>query len=349
MAAAAAAGGDVHVMFSLMMRDVRGGARCLTSGKVAAAFGRKGDACGYECFVSREHFVEFFKSGDHFAIRCECDLTVFPAGSRPELGASRRGVVVTLSSHSSPSGEKAPPPTPAPVNPSVGRPAPPRSSDGPRGQPPPEPPVLRARAPPLSGLHARIDLGRLLATKEGADVEFEVGGKIFAAHKSVLAARSAVFKEEFFGPTKEKDTSYVRISDMHPESFEALLNFMYTDSLPEMTMNSLKDGAVLAEDLLIAAGQYNLKDLKSLTENKLCSHVGVSTVLLMLAIAEQYQCCKLKKMCLGFISSRANAWAIMSTNDIENLARSSPSAVKDVIVEILDTRMARSKRLIKAF
>ena len=352
-AAAAAAGDDVHVVFILMMRDVGGGARYLTSGKVAAAFGRKGDACGYERFVSREHFVEFFKSGDRFAIRCECDLTVFPAGSRPELGASRRGVVVTLSSHSSPSGEKAPPPTPAPVNPSVGRPAPPPSSaspapsDGPRGQPPPEPPVLRARAPPLSGLHA--DLGRLLATKEGADVEFEVGGKIFAAHKSVLAARSAVFKEEFFGPTKEKDTSYVRISDMHPESFEALLHFMYTDSLPEMTMNSLKDGAVLAEDLLIAAGRYNLKDLKSLTENKLCSHVGVSTVLLMLAIAEQYQCCKLKKMCLGFIGSRANAWAIMATNDIENLARSSPSAVKDVIVEILETRMARSKRLIKAF
>ncbi|XP_039793106.1 BTB/POZ and MATH domain-containing protein 1-like [Panicum virgatum] len=188
-AAAAAAGEDVHVMFSLMMRDVGGGARCLTSGKVAAAFGRKGDACGYERFVSREYFVEFLKNGDRFAIRCECD------------------------------------------------------------------------------------------------------------------------------------------------------------SLPEMTMNSLKEGAVLAEDLLIAAGRYNLKDLKSLTENKLCSHVSVSTVLLMLAIAEQYQCCKLKKMCLGFIGSRANAWAIMATNDIENLARSSPSAVKDVIIEILNTRMARSKQM----
>ena len=69
-AAAAAAGDDVHVVFILMMRDVGGGARYLTSGKVAAAFGRKGDACGYERFVSREHFGEFFKSGDRFAIRC---------------------------------------------------------------------------------------------------------------------------------------------------------------------------------------------------------------------------------------------------------------------------------------
>ena len=52
-------------------------------------------------------------------------------------------------------------------------------------------------------------------------------------------------------------------------------------------------------------------------------------------------------MCLRFIGSRANAWAIMATNDIENLARSCPSAVKDVIVEILETRMARSKHYYK--
>ena len=90
-AAGAGAGEDVHVMFSLTMRDVGGARRLLRYGKVAAAFRRKGDACGYERFVSREHFVEFFKSGDRFVIRCECDLTVFPAGSRPELGASRRG------------------------------------------------------------------------------------------------------------------------------------------------------------------------------------------------------------------------------------------------------------------
>ncbi|XP_039793776.1 BTB/POZ domain-containing protein 2-like [Panicum virgatum] len=373
-AAGAGAGEDVHVMFSLMMRDVGGARRLLRYGKVAAAFRRKGDACGYERFVSREHFVDILKC-DRFEIRC--DLTVFPAGSQPEPRACLRGVVITLSSHPSPSGENAPPPPPpAPLNPSVGTPAPPPpSSASPapsvgRAAPPP-PPVRPAgttttrrwaeetaaavgtgtarpggRAP-LSGLPA--DLGRLLATKEGADVEFEViGGKIFAAHKAVLAARSSVFKDEFFGQAKEKGTSFVRISDMHPESFEALLHFMYTDSLPEMTMNSLKEGAVLAEDLLVAAGRYNLKDLKSLTEDKLCSHVGVSTVLLMLAMAEQYQCCKLKKMCLGFIGSRANVWAIMATNDIENLARSSPSSVKDVIMEILDTRMARSMRLIKA-
>jgi speckle-type POZ protein len=207
--------------------------------------------------------------------------------------------------------------------------------------------VTTKTPPPLSGLNA--DLGRLLATKDGADVEFEVLGKVFAAHKCVLAARSLVFKEEFFGPAKEEDTSYVRvIPDMRPEAFEALMHYVYTDTLPpEMAMNSPEQGtAMLAEDLLAAADRYELKHLKLLTEKKMCNHVGVSTVLPMLALAERYQCCKLKKMCLGFVGSCGNTRAVMSTNDLEILARRSPSVVKDVINEILDARDARRRRLI---
>ncbi|OQU88409.1 hypothetical protein SORBI_3002G028201 [Sorghum bicolor] len=209
--------------------------------------------------------------------------------------------------------------------------------------------AARPRAPPLSGLPA--DLGRLLATKEGADVELEVQGKVFAAHKSVLAARSPVFMEELFGPAKEEDTSYVRIMpDMSPEAFEALLHYVYTDTLPPemaMAMASLEEGVVLAEGLLAAADRYELKDLKLLTEQKMCNHVGVSTVLPLLALAEHYQCCKLKKMCLGFISSCGNTrLVVMATNDLEILARSSPSVIKDVITEILDAREERRRRLI---
>ena len=70
----------------------------------------------------------------------------------------------------------------------------------------------------MSGLPA--DLGRLLETKQGADVDFEVCGKVFAAHKLVLAARSSVFMADFFGPAKEKATGggHIRICDMHPDA-----------------------------------------------------------------------------------------------------------------------------------
>ena len=173
-------------------------------------------------------------------------------------------------------------------------------------------------------------------------MEFEVLDKVFAAHKCVLAARSPVFKDKFFGLAKEEETIFVRIPDMRPEAFEALLQYVYTDMLPsEMSMNSSEAGAVLAEDLLAAADRYELKHLKLLTEKKMCSHVGVDTVLPMLGLAERYQCCKLKKMCLGFVGSCGNTRAVMATNDLETLARSSPCVVKDVINEILDERRRR--------
>ncbi|XP_066395739.1 BTB/POZ and MATH domain-containing protein 1-like [Miscanthus floridulus] len=113
-----------------------------------------------------------------------------------------------------------------------------------------------------------------------------------------------------------------------------------------MAINSLEEGVVLAEDLLAAADRYDLKDLKLLTENRLCYHVGVSTVLPMLGLAERYQCCKLKKMCLEFIGSCGNTSAVMATNGLETLARSNPSVIKDVITKILDGTEARRRRLI---
>lgn len=42
--------------------------------------------------------------------------------------------------------------------------------------------------------------GDLLASQVGADVEFEVSGELFLAHKCVLATRSKAFMAEFFGP-----------------------------------------------------------------------------------------------------------------------------------------------------
>ncbi|KAJ1287666.1 hypothetical protein BS78_02G028500 [Paspalum vaginatum] len=172
--------------------------------------------------------------------------------------------------------------------------------------------AVTASSAPLSGLQA--DLSLLLATKEGADVELE-----------------------------EEDTGYVVVGDMSPEAFDALLHYMYTDALPEMAMDSLleEEGATLAEDLLVAAERYNLRDLKALTEKKLCDRIGVGTVLLLLALAEQYQCSKLKRMCLRFIGgSCSNTKAIVAASSVEGLARSCPSVVKDVIVTILDGREA---------
>ncbi|XP_044454244.1 BTB/POZ and MATH domain-containing protein 2-like [Triticum aestivum] len=123
-------------------------------------------------------------------------------------------------------------------------------------------------------------IARLLSSKEGADVTFEVGGEMLVAHRCILAARSAIFKAELFGPMKEGATANViRIQDMEAKVFRALLSFIYTDSLPKMDIDSMDEGeveeqgkgeeAMWLQSLLAAADRYDIRRMKLLCQNKL--------------------------------------------------------------------------------
>ncbi|KAK3153719.1 hypothetical protein QOZ80_2BG0180260 [Eleusine coracana subsp. coracana] len=98
-------------------------------------------------------------------------------------------------------------------------------------------------------------LGNLLETKKDTDVVFDVGGETFAAHRFVLAARSPVFGAELFSEMKESGADgVIRIDDMEPEVFQALLCFAYTDSLPEMKK---QEANAMYQHLLVAADSHN--------------------------------------------------------------------------------------------
>jgi speckle-type POZ protein len=294
-----------------MLLQVAGGPPFFASDNVEGAFSTVRTEIGFERLVPREAFERSrLLEHDRFSIRC--DLTVLSPAAKSRAGSAE------------PTAVEMPPPF---VRPPV-----------------------RWAASPGSGM--RADLAHLLETKEGTDVEFEVrGGKVFDAHKPLLAARSPVFKAEFFGEATLEDekttTSYVRVRDTHPDAFEALLHYMYTDSLPATVTTKARGGgaaaASLGRDLLAVADRYSIEGLKSATEDTLCDHVGLSNVLPMLAIAERHRCQKLKRTCLEFTASRKNTRKIMAAaaaGDVEDLARSCPSVVKEVILEVLDTREA---------
>jgi speckle-type POZ protein len=96
-----------------------------------------------------------------------------------------------------------------------------------------------------------------------SDVSFNIGGRQFPAHKSILAAKSEVFEAMFHHPTKENFTNRIEIEDIEPEVFHELLRFIYTGRLSRKTME------ILAVGLLIAADKYLLDDLKVKCENYL--------------------------------------------------------------------------------
>ncbi|GJM84870.1 hypothetical protein PR202_ga00582 [Eleusine coracana subsp. coracana] len=98
---------------------------------------------------------------------------------------------------------------------------------------------MASAAVPAAPLDLQRHLGDLLVAGEGADVTFLVAGETFRAHRCVLAARSPVFKAELYGAMRQSDAAAaelcIRIHDMEPDQvFSALLQFVYTDSLPSV-------------------------------------------------------------------------------------------------------------------
>lgn len=61
--------------------------------------------------------------------------------------------------------------------------------------------------------------GMLLENSEGSDVVIDVAGEKFHAHKLVLAARSSVFRSEFFEGSMS-DKKEIVIMDLEPKVFK---------------------------------------------------------------------------------------------------------------------------------
>ncbi|KAJ1276442.1 hypothetical protein BS78_05G214800 [Paspalum vaginatum] len=158
-------------------------------------------------------------------------------------------------------------------------------------------------------------LGDLLADKVvGGDVTFEVGGEEFMAHKYVLAARSPVFKAALFGTMKESAATRIKIDDMEPRVFQAMLHFIYTDSVLDDQIDRA-DRTMVAQHLLVAADRYGLERLKLVCEDMLCSCMDTSTAVSTLVLAEQHGCRGLKEFCFRFLKYPGNLKEVMASDD----------------------------------
>jgi speckle-type POZ protein len=156
---------------------------------------------------------------------------------------------------------------------------------------------LGVPAPPSSDLPAH--LGRLLESRELADVTFDVRGERFAAHRMVLAMRSPVFKAELFGPMSE--SVCITIQDVDPTVFKVLLDVIYTDCFPAMHDLDEDSSRELARHLLAAADRYGMDRLKAQCANILSTSLNAHTVASTLALAHLHGCHQLKDACVEFI------------------------------------------------
>ncbi|KAJ3680771.1 hypothetical protein LUZ60_015260 [Juncus effusus] len=185
------------------------------------------------------------------------------------------------------------------------------------------------------------DIGRgmleMLTAGVGCDVSFEVGDETVRAHKRILAARSPVFKAQFFGPIGNPNLERVKVEDIEPIIFKALIRFIYTDE-PEslFTESDSTESAILVQHLLAASDRYGLDRLKLLCEANLVRQLTAGTVATTLALAEQHGCAQLKTACLGFAASRTNLPVVMQSDGFHYLQETHPSLISDLLATLAD-------------
>ncbi|KAG8370702.1 hypothetical protein BUALT_Bualt13G0010800 [Buddleja alternifolia] len=188
---------------------------------------------------------------------------------------------------------------------------------------------------PLPPSDIGLHFGQLLETGKGTDINLEVDGETFSAHKLVLAARSPVFRAQLYGPMKDQNAQCIKVEDMEATVFKALLHFIYWDTLPDMEeltgLSSKLASTLMSQHLLAAADRYGLDRLRLLCEANLCEAVAINTVATTLALAEQHHSFQLKAVCLKFVALPENLRAVMQTDGFEYLKESCPHVLTELL------------------
>ncbi|KAF8653760.1 hypothetical protein HU200_061876 [Digitaria exilis] len=150
------------------------------------------------------------------------------------------------------------------------------------------------------------DFLRQCSLGDGADdIFFLVGGYKFHVHqRAVLAAASRTLKGLLLSTATsaahQTDEIMIRVHGVEPETFEAVLRFVYGGTLPG-------DGEIeMLRSLVAAADTFGMERLKLACLDKLSESVSVETVVATLGFAETHSCPELRKKCIDFFMEEEN-------------------------------------------
>ena len=152
------------------------------------------------------------------------------------------------------------------------------------------------------------------------DVILVSGEREFKAHRVVLASQSPFFKARFEQRWKRQDDK-VDMSDVDPSVLEAMISFMYTGEVADISD--------ISHDLLSAAEEYRLSGLKEICERSLLKKLSTENAVKYLKLATTHNADNLRKESLRFITF--NPSGVKKSEDWKSLDKSDP--VRAEIVE----------------
>lgn len=138
---------------------------------------------------------------------------------------------------------------------------------------------------------------KLLVSFEWSDCSFSVSGKNFKAHKLILGISSPVFEAMLYGPLSTNDD--IAITDIQPDIFQLILNYIYTDTVEITTIDQ-------AFELLYASRKYILDHLSETCIAYIQSNISVDNVIEVLNYPEYMQDKQLTEFALKLFCEHAN-------------------------------------------
>eukprot|EP00903_Cladosiphon_okamuranus_P009315 g8887.t1 len=131
--------------------------------------------------------------------------------------------------------------------------------------------------------------------RDGAccDVTLAVGGRMFKAHKCVLAAQSSPLRAMFEGSFKEGSEDLISLVDVEPSSFSLLLDFFYGRSVEVVDEN--------VEALLELSARYGVSLLRRHCCAFMAGSANPNNACSLLAVADRYDCHRLRTELLAFL------------------------------------------------
>ena len=177
------------------------------------------------------------------------------------------------------------------------------------------------------------DLRRLINNEDYADVVFLVEARKVYASRAHLAVRSEHFRAMLYGGMRESLAgggggtgagSEITIQDVSHEVFLKMLEFLYTDTVTDITPH-------LAVPLLIASERYLLDRLKGLCEDSIRKSICPENVVDIFIAAHRHNADGLKQICLEFIVE--NLSAVKKSGPFQEL-RAEPELLMEVLMKV---------------
>ncbi|CAL1285695.1 unnamed protein product [Larinioides sclopetarius] len=182
------------------------------------------------------------------------------------------------------------------------------------------------------------DFERLLHPESScpADITLKCNGVSITAHKTILSARSPVFAAMFAHQMKESLKNEVDITDIDESTLRALLKYIYTGKISNLTVDS-------AAELLFAADQRQLQDLKAVCSHYLKDALSPQNVWKILVLGDMYSA-DLKTFAVDYICNNCGEFSVIEkTEEWKQLRKERQDLAMELLESLVKYREGKKK------